>query len=411
MTPADVRGFLGRHATEIKVTVVAFVAAAAAWAIFGRELGIGLFAAVAIGIALSLAYTEGGFRERERTRVLAEREQAQREREELAVIAELARTILCERDLWRDVVEWNAWSDTQHFNPSRAVPRPPSWTVISIVASLREDLDPGAVGGWGDIADAIRGSGDALATAMQQRFPGAVTGSRAELREIYDLVANAVAAADQLNGSYGQTQEERRAGLRAFRAALAQLVESIRRIEATGVLAKKVEAAQARAAETARERRELQSIAATAAEELLRAASPAADHLARSSVRLREGTLREVAAAEKPFAFAPDDEEAGLDTWRTRIGSAQRGFQDAVLGRGLEMHGNTHTAWVFTNDGLRELDNALIRLQGDRRARTLATGAILEGVQNNITIAREQIQEAVRRLVTRIEELRQLEVT
>lgn len=353
--------------------------------------------------------------------------QRERERAQMRRIAELAREFLFERELWRDALEWKAHWDAQRANPSREIPRPLEWSVVEILARGPADLvELASSDGWGAIGEALRTQMAEFTTAVDQEFPGPRAARRGDLRAVYDATQDIAAAAAALAqrrqrgvDAYWKGDPDKTARIRdeapalvdAFCAAVVQLERSITSLDPTDDVARAIGASKERhraaaAAETARHR-ELQRLAASAAEQLLHTAAPSAEYLGRSTLGRTDATLRDIAGDEH-FAFAPTDEDAALADWRKRIAQAQRDLLAPVEGRGHEMHERTHFLFVRVhNDGVQELENAIQRIEEDRHTQR---NSPVDAIAQNVERPRREVRDAVQRLVVRIDELRGLEV-
>lgn len=428
------RAFAHRHAWEFAIAVGLLVVGAVIWRFSSAEWGAAVLIAVGVGFLLSLAYTEQTFRERERPREIEDqaraardaaerREHAAREDAEMRRIAGLANDPLLEAELWRDVDQWRKDYGTEVESTA-----PLAWSVTAVLARGRPELEGARIDGWREIADALRSGARDLASAISQEFPGPIGKRRAELGGVYEAAGLAAGAADAvvaareraiaLQGSGTPDEQETMRGLRARRGALFDALEVLASrvvaLDPSGDVGRVVADSMARhraAAVTVRARhRELQAIAAAAAEQLLRDLAPGPEDLARSSLADANGTLRDVVGADA-FALAADDEEEALVRWRSRVAPAQRAFMSPVEGRGYAMDDRTRHLWTRIHyDGVSELENAILRLEGDVHAQRGSPDNFVEAIPANVAASRDELRTAMRRLISRVDELRALEV-
>lgn len=191
-----------RHTGELAISATALVAGVIVLAARAGELadiiGGALAAGGPIGAGLSIYYTEGDYRRRVDEAADAERERVEREHSEMSRIAQLARGILLDTELWRDVLAFHAHVDAQRANPGREIPEPPAWSVAAILARGRDALEPMRVRGWSQIADALRSHATHLQNVVDQEFPGQPAERRSELRGVFTMVEAAAKDAQWL---------------------------------------------------------------------------------------------------------------------------------------------------------------------------------------------------------------------
>jgi len=160
-------------------------------------------------------------------------------------------------------------------------------------------------------------------------------------------------------------------------------------------------------------RQRLQSLAAGAAVSLLTSAAPSPEDLASSSIGDAAATLREIAAAD-PVTFA-GDEEAATVRWIGRARAAGATASQTVAGQGWQMHPWTHDLWVaITAIDLLSLERVLQAQQGALHARALGrdndSKAMRETIEENLTQARKDVRDAVKKLVEQIDRLTGLQI-
>lgn len=340
---------------------------------------------------------------------------------EMRRIAELARELLLETSVWTDIDELTAWVQGRRGSADSEVRPPREWSVAAVVGRGRDDLDAGAVSGWSTIAQLLRDHAERLTTMIDQEFPGQPAERRSELSTVFQAVQVTAKAGDDLAAArqraieaHWQTSEEKRAAEDALRAAADTFYRAcewlegmVMRIEPHAELLAAMEESKARhrrdAEAAAATRRELQAIAARAAGQLLQDAAPSEPYLRHSTLGTA-GTLYDI-AADGGFAFAPHEELDAVRDWRARIAAAQGEFVSAVEGRGLDMSRTTHWLWVQVNgDGIRELENALQRLEEDL-VRNAHSGAGSDNLAKSIERSRDGVRGAVRPLVEKVARL------
>jgi hypothetical protein len=416
-----------RHVGEIGLTAAGVVLSSVLLASF-RELGLVLLAAVLVGGPLSIAFTEQSFRTEQRRGREHERDEEQRGSDEMRAIAVFAREILLDQTIWTDVEGVRDYADGDVTVTRKRPPLPrPVWSIAAIVARGQDALKPLEIRGWRTIAQLIRDHAAYLTTRIDQEFPGQPAERRKELATLFRAASTAVERAEYLSAACRRVRElapdaardehdrAREAvveGAHSFFGACEWVQGCVERLDDRPEVAESIAVAaaghRAAAAKVLAAQREIQGVAAKAAEQVLRDAAPAAAYLARSSLHDPSASIRDIARATT-FAFDGAEEEQALNDWKRRIGPAQRSFHLAVMDRGGEMTEPTLSMWrQIHNEGLSTLEQAIDRLEGDVRAwgtQPPPGPSMVDRIAENVRSRRDDLRRALTALVTRVDEL------
>jgi hypothetical protein len=195
---ALISDFTRREGFEFAFGVVLLALGVAIWRYLSNELGFAVGIALVVPGVIACAHALMTFTVERRREAAQARDVFERELAEMRRIAELARSILLEIELWSDVDAMQAYIDGQRANPGREIPPPPSWTVGAILKRGRGGVEPLKVRGWSTIAQLLRDHAAHLTNLIDQQFPGQPAERRADLKSVFRANEKAAEAADAL---------------------------------------------------------------------------------------------------------------------------------------------------------------------------------------------------------------------